>query len=100
MLRIERGAWSFDDFPDAWRCVSPLAKDLIRALLQPDPSKRLGADAVLQSRWVAVRHRPSNHRRPCLATASAALKVVRLDVWWSRLKGRATWSRCPDPASS
>ena len=53
MKRIECGDWGFDAFPDAWTAVSTSAKDLIRALLEPDPSKRLTADGVLQSKWVS-----------------------------------------------
>ena len=53
MRRITCGEWGFDAFPDSWTAVSTEAKDLIRALLEPDTSKRLTADGVLQSAWVS-----------------------------------------------
>ncbi|OQR91589.1 protein kinase [Achlya hypogyna] len=48
--RIVSGAYDFDH--PAWVTVSSDAKDLIRQLLQVDPSKRLTATAVLHHPWM------------------------------------------------
>lgn len=52
MARVEKGKWSFADFPARWKAVSAGAKSLIKALLESKPSKRLTADQVLTNRWV------------------------------------------------
>ena len=48
--RIRRGAYDFEG--GAWGHVSSEARGLIRDLLQHDPSKRLGAEALLSHEWV------------------------------------------------
>lgn len=41
------------EFPSPyWDDISDSAKDLIKSLLVPDPSKRLNADAILAHPWV------------------------------------------------
>ena len=38
-----------------WASVSELAKDLVKRLLHPDPTKRLNADEALSHEWIALR---------------------------------------------
>lgn len=48
---IAKGEWDFEDV--AWDEVSDSAKDLIKALLEPDVDKRLSATQVLQHNWTS-----------------------------------------------
>jgi len=47
---IKKGVFSLDD--PVWDSVSSEAKDLVRRLLEVDPSKRLTASQVLNHKWV------------------------------------------------
>lgn len=50
--RIRTGQY---DFPNPeWQSVSPEAKDLIRGMLNIDPTKRFTIEQVMRNRWVAV----------------------------------------------
>jgi len=49
--RIRTGQY---DFPDPeWTNVSPAAKDLIKGMLNVDPSKRLRIQDVIRNKWIA-----------------------------------------------
>ncbi len=48
--RIKRGQWDFE--PNSWNHVSEEAKDLIRALLEPNPDSRMTAARALRSNWI------------------------------------------------
>ena len=49
--RIRAGEYHFP--PQEWKNVSTEAKDLIRALLTTDPSKRLTIEQVKSHKWIA-----------------------------------------------
>ena len=51
MARIACADWAFE--AEVWQSVSEGAKDIIRQLLEPDPSKRLTADRLLTSQWTS-----------------------------------------------
>lgn len=48
--RIQKGEWKFVDELSPY--VSPLAKDLVIRLLEPDPKKRITAAQVMQHPWI------------------------------------------------
>lgn len=51
--RIRTGQF---DFPDPeWSCVSKEAKDLIRGMLDVDPTKRFTIDQFMRTQWIAVK---------------------------------------------
>lgn len=59
------------DFPSPfWDDVSDSAKELIRSLLQVDPSKRLNAEQILQHSWISGADTP----RKQLPTVTAKMK--------------------------
>jgi len=49
MYRIKSGKYDLQKYP--WSVVSKEAKDLIRALLQPNPNMRLSAEQALKHPW-------------------------------------------------
>eukprot|EP00947_MAST-08B_sp_MAST-8B-sp1_P004925 g4925.t1 len=60
IVRSEASWPSFDS--EAWADVSPIAKDLVLALLKRDPSQRLTASEALRHPWIAGG--ASNRSRP------------------------------------
>ena len=54
MDRIRLGDYRFNQ--SVWSVVSDNAKDLIRKLLQKDPSKRLKVDDIFDHPWIASQH--------------------------------------------
>ncbi len=56
--RTKAGAFAFNS-PE-WDPVSSHAKDLIRALLHPDPERRANPEAVLSHRWLLALEGPSH----------------------------------------
>eukprot|EP00249_Psilotum_nudum_P017691 c26443_g1_i2 orf=334-2082(+) len=48
--QVLKGELDFDS--DPWPGISESAKDLIRNMLNPDPTKRFGAHQVLSHRWI------------------------------------------------
>lgn len=49
--RIRTGQY---DFPNPeWKNVSQSAKDLIKGMLNVDPSKRLSIEQVMRNKWIA-----------------------------------------------
>jgi serine/threonine protein kinase len=50
LKKIKDCDYDFDD--DVWDHVSPIAKNLIRGLIQLDPDKRISLDTYLASPWI------------------------------------------------
>ena len=69
IVRSEASWPSFDS--EAWADVSPIAKDLVLALLKRDPSQRLTASEALRHPWIAGG--ASNRSRPLSQSSPRAL---------------------------
>jgi serine/threonine protein kinase len=61
--RIKAGRFQFH--PVRWDGITEAAKQLVRGLLEPDPTKRLTAEAVLSHEWILA------HMPPLLPTVCA-----------------------------
>ena len=52
LYKVSRGQYAMD--APVWDNVSDQAKDLIKALLQTNPEKRLSASQALESNWIKM----------------------------------------------
>lgn len=87
MARVEKNQWSFNAFADRWKAVSAGAKALIRALLEPNPAKRLTADRVLTEKWV----KEGGAAKTALPGSDARLKIFN--------DGRSVWRQAAAAAA-
>ncbi|EGG23958.1 putative protein serine/threonine kinase [Cavenderia fasciculata] len=96
MALIMRAEIKFDQ--EVWSTISPLAKDLVIKMLEPDPSKRLTIQQILDHEWIKVepttetdsprigpqfhRHlRRYNSQRYFKQTGDAILKSQRYSIY-------------------
>ena len=73
LRRIGKGQYNMDS--GNWSTVSSLAKDLVRQMLDVDPSKRLTTNQILTHSWMTSRNQPTTN---LLRQDSHLLKVSRL----------------------
>jgi len=59
LRRIGKGEYSTDS--GNWQSVSPLAKQLVHAMLAVDPSKRLTTHQILSHQWMTSRNQPTTN---------------------------------------
>jgi len=59
LRRIGKGQYSTDS--GNWQTVSPLAKELVHAMLAVDPSKRLTTHQILSHQWMTSRNQPTTN---------------------------------------
>jgi len=91
MERVRRNEWSFAG--PTWAYVSPAAKQLITALLQPEPTKRLTADALLRMPWVSA---GGAHSTPLLGSDAALMRFnAGRKVWRAAVAAAALFARTP-----
>jgi len=59
LRRIGKGQYSTES--GNWQSVSPLAKELVHAMLAVDPSKRLTTHQILSHQWMTSRNQPTTN---------------------------------------
>jgi len=59
LRRIGKGQYNMDS--GNWSTVSSLAKDLVRQMLDVDPSKRLTTNQILTHSWMTSRNQPTTN---------------------------------------
>ena len=59
LRRIGKGQYNMD--LGNWSTVSSLAKDLVRGMLDVDPSKRLTTNQILTHSWMTSRNQPTTN---------------------------------------
>jgi len=59
LQRIGKGEYNTDS--GNWQSVSPLARELVRAMLDVDPSKRLTTSQILAHPWMTSRNQPNTN---------------------------------------
>lgn len=59
LRRIGKGQYSTES--GNWSSVSPLAKELVHAMLAVDPSKRLTTHQILSHQWMTSRNQPTTN---------------------------------------
>ena len=74
LRRIGKGQYNMDS--GNWLTVSSLAKDMVRQMLDVDPSKRLTTNQILAHSWMTSRNQPTTN---LLRQDSHLLKVNRLN---------------------
>ena len=81
LRRIGKGQYNMDS--GNWSTVSSLAKDLVRQMLDVDPSKRLTTNQILTHSWMTSRNQPTTN---LLRQDSHLLKVSRLSSYFHTQK--------------
>ena len=76
MKVVEKGKYSFP--PEDWNSVSPLAKDLIKEMLQLNPDKRFSAENCLIHPWMKSYASGQNIEAPVLANVLSNMKKFRV----------------------
>jgi p90 ribosomal S6 kinase len=59
LRRSGKGQYSTNE--GNWQSVSPLAKELVHAMLAVDPSKRLTTHQILSHQWMTSRNQPTTN---------------------------------------
>jgi calcium-dependent protein kinase len=94
---IVANKWSFEDYPEQWTAVSKEAKDLIKALLEPEASKRMTADGMLQAKWTngeGTSTTPLKGSHEKLAKYNAGRKV-----WVAAVQAASIFAQSPQLAA-
>merc|ERR1719510_2529738 len=77
--RIKYGLYEFHD-PE-WTHVSNEAKDLIRGMLNTDPTKRLNIDQVIHNKWLKQNTTISQTPPPMATTSSPKILNEEHEAW-------------------
>ena len=74
IARIKRGKYDLSKYP--WGVISQEAKDLIKCLIEPNPSKRLGAEQALKHPWFELKKMKAIDKQIHNIEATNANKLV------------------------
>ena len=74
IARIKRGKYDLSKYP--WGIISQEAKDLIKCLIEPNPTKRLSAEQALKHPWFELKNMKAIDRQLNNIEATNANKLV------------------------